>query len=89
MEYLIKIELKVKSDLSFFKRLNYWMEASYSNILQLRCRKNKMNLGDAKCKGQEIFLGQLGVGAERWPGWAGDLKVITAGMSQVRPHFDE
>ena len=23
------------------------------------------------------------------PDWAGDLKVITAGMSQVRPHFDE
>ena len=59
MEYLIKIELRVKSDLSFFKRLNYWMEASYSPILELLCRKNKMNLEDAKCnsKGQEIFIG--------------------------------
>ena len=58
-----------------------------------------MNLEDAKCKGQENIhwldvrseSGMAGDGCERRAGlgWTGDLKVITAGMSQVRPHFDE
>ena len=55
-------------------------------------------------KAKKIFIGEIwagagagrgqGEGLERrgelvWPGLTGDLKVITAGMSQVRPHFDE
>ena len=56
-----------------------------------------MNLEDAKCKGQEnvhwldlSWSEQGGQGGRRGELVRhGDLKVITAGMSQVRPHFDE
>ena len=56
---------------------------------------------NAKTKKYSLVRSELeraGEGLERrgelgWPGLAGwlvgDLKVITAGMSQVRPHFDE
>ena len=57
---------------------------------------------NAKTKKYSLVRSELeraGEGLERrgelaWPGWlagwlVGDLKVITAGMSQVRPHFDE